>query len=217
MLGEGILKGLGTTMMNFVTGFFTRERLTTVQYPEERIPTFENARVFPFLVYDGTDWEAGLRCVSCQICEKECPPKCIYIVKSTDKKPDYTGKPQIYPKRFEIDISVCMSCQICVEVCPFEAIKMDTEFELSTTDRFGGLLLDREQLVKSNEHYHHIHPTEASEVDARLADEKAKSEAKAKAAAEAAAAKAAAAAAAPAAVPAKPLAVKAPEVKEPGA
>ena len=50
------------------------------------------------------------------------------------------GKPQIYPARFDIDISVCMSCQICVEVCPFEAIKMDTEFELSTGDRFGGLL-----------------------------------------------------------------------------
>ena len=217
MLGEGMIKGLAETAKNFAGSFVSKERLTTVQYPEERIAPIENTRDFPFLVYDGTDPMAGLRCVACQICEKECPPKCIYIVKSTDKKPDYTGKPQIYPKRFEIDISVCMSCQICVEVCPFEAIKMDTEFELSTTDRFGGLLLDREQLAKSNEHYHHIHPTEASEVDARLADEKAKSEAKAKAAAEAAAAKAAAAAAAPAAVPAKPVAVKAPEVKEPGA
>ena len=217
MLGEGMIKGLAETAKNFAGSFVSKERLTTVQYPEERIAPIENTRDFPFLVYDGTDPMAGLRCVACQICEKECPPKCIYIVKSTDKKPDYTGKPQIYPKRFDIDISVCMSCQICVEVCPFEAIKMDTEFELSTTDRFGGLLLDREQLAKSNEHYHHIHPTEAAEVDARLADEKAKSEAKAKAAAEAAAAKAAAAAAAPAAVPAKPVAVKAPEVKEPGA
>jgi NADH-quinone oxidoreductase subunit I len=89
-----------------------------------------------------------------------------------------------------------MSCQICVEVCPFEAIKMDTEFELATTDRFGGLLHDRKQLAKSNEYYHKIHPTEAAEVDARLAEEKVKVEAKAKAAAEAAAAKATAAAAA---------------------
>jgi len=85
-----------------------------------------------------------------------------------------------------------MSCQICVEVCPFEAIKMNTEFELSTDDRFGGLLLDRKELAKSNEYYHTIHPTEATEVDARLAQEKAKVEAKAKTAAEAAAAKAAA-------------------------
>lgn len=192
MFGEGILKGLAETARNFTGSFVSAERLTTVQYPEERLAPIEAARNFPFLVYDGADWEAGLRCVACQICEKECPPKCIYIEKSADKKPDFTGKPQIYPSRFDIDISVCMSCQICVEVCPFEAIKMDTEFELSTTDRFGGLLYDRQQLAMSNEHYHKIHPTEAAEVDARLAEEKAKSEAKAKAAAEAAAAKAAA-------------------------
>src|SRR5580693_5812982 len=174
---------MAETARNFFGSYVSKDRLTTVEYPEQRIPAAENARVFPFLVYDGTDWEAGMRCVACQICEKECPPKCIYIVKSTDKKPDAFGKPQIYPARFDIDISVCMSCQICVEVCPFEAIKMDTEFELSTTDRFGGLLYDRKGLSKSNEYYHRIHPTEAAEVDARLADEKAKAEAKAKAAA----------------------------------
>src|ERR1700689_4784643 len=206
MLGEGILKGLGETAKNFAGSFVSKERLTTVQYPEERAPVIEDTRDFPFLVYDGTDWEAGLRCVACQICEKECPPKCIYISKSTDKKPDFVGKMQIYPARFDIDISVCMSCQICVEVCPFEAIKMDTEFELSTTDRFGGLLFDREELSKSNEHYHKIHPTEAAEVDARLAEEKAKADAKAKAAAAAAAAKPAAPVAAPATTSAAPAA-----------
>jgi NADH-quinone oxidoreductase subunit I len=213
MLGEGMLKGLAETAKNFAGSFVSKERMTTVQYPEERIAPIENTRDFPFLIYDGNDPMAGLRCVACQICEKECPPKCIYITKSADKKPDYVGKMQNYPTRFDIDISVCMSCQICVEVCPFEAIKMDTEFELSTTDRFGGLLFDRDQLAKSNQYYNHIHPTEAAEVDARLAEEKAKIEAKAKAAAEAAAAKAAAAAAAPAPVPAP----KEAPAKEPGA
>ena len=130
MLGEGILKGLAETARNFAGSFVSKERLTTVEYPEERLPLPEASRNFPFLVYDGGDWEKGLRCVACQICEKECPPKCIFIEKSKDKKPDFVGKPQIYPAKFDIDISVCMSCQICVEVCPFEAIKMDTEFEL---------------------------------------------------------------------------------------
>ena len=200
MLGEGILKGLAETARNFAGSFVSKERLTTVEYPEERLPLPEASRNFPFLVYDGQDWEKGLRCVACQICEKECPPKCIYIEKSKDKKPDFVGKPQIYPAKFDIDISVCMSCQICVEVCPFEAIKMDTEYELSTDDRFGGLLLDPHQLAKSNEYYHQIHPSEAAEVDARLAEEKAKAEAKAKADA----AKAKAAAEAAKAAPAKP-------------
>src|SRR6476646_3704783 len=197
MLGEGIIKGMTETARNFAGSFVDEDRLTTVQYPEERLPQKEAARNFPFLLYDGSDADAGLRCVACQICEKECPPQCIYITKSKDRKPDHTGKPQCYPAVFDIDVSVCMSCQICVEVCPFDAIKMDTEFELSNTDRFGGLLFNKHQLAKSNEDYHKIHPTEAAEVDGRLAAEKAKAEAKAKADAEAKAKAAAAKAATP--------------------
>src|SRR6184192_277111 len=201
MLGEGILKGMTETARNFVGSYFTKERLTTVQYPEERLPQKEAARNFPFLLYDGKDSHAGLRCVACKICEKECPPQCIYITKSDDKKPDYMGKPQFYPKVFDIDISVCMSCQICVEVCPFEAIKMDKDFELSKRERFDALLLRKEQLSKSNEYYHRIHPLEAAAVDKNLADAAAAAEAKKKAAAEAAAKAAAAKAAAAASTP----------------
>ncbi len=206
MLGEGIIKGMGETARNFFGSYVNEERLTTVQYPEERLPQKEAARNFPFLVFDGNDPHAGLRCVACQICEKECPPQCIYIIKSKDRKPDYIGKPQFYPAVFDIDVSVCMSCQICVEVCPFEAIKMDTEFELSTADRFAGLLMRKDDLAKSNKYYRSIHPTEADEVDGRLAAEKTKAEAKAKADAEAKA-KAAAAAkpAAPTPTPAPAL------------
>ena len=184
MLGEGIAKGLVETARNFFGSYLSKDRLTTVQFPEERLPQMEATRDFPFLVYDGDDWHAGMRCVACQICEKECPPKCIFIEKSKDKKPDFVGKQQFYPAVFNIDISVCMSCQICVEVCPFEAIKMDTEFELSTDNRFGRLLWDKARLAKPNEHYRQIHPTDAAESDAILAEEKAKVEAKAKAAAE---------------------------------
>jgi len=199
MFGEGIAKGMAETARNFFGSYVSKERLTTVQYPEQRLPQKEAARNFPFLVYDGSNWEAGLRCVACQICEKECPPQCIYIIKDAVKKPDYAGKMQFQAKVFDIDTSVCMSCQICVEVCPFDAIKMDVEYELSTADRFGGLLIRKQELAKPNNYYHKIHPTEAAEVDCRLAVEKAKAEAKAKADA---AAKSAAATAKPAAVPA---------------
>jgi len=169
MIGTGILKGMAVTARNFVGSYFEKDRLITVQYPEERDPLPENYRNFPFLPYDGDDAEAGLRCVACKICEKECPPQCIYIVKSEDKKPDYMGKPQFYPAVFDIDISVCMSCQICVEVCPFEAIKMDKVFELSRRERFDALLLRKTDLAKSNEYYHSICPTDAAGVDAKLA------------------------------------------------
>ncbi|HAM70136.1 MAG TPA: 4Fe-4S ferredoxin [Verrucomicrobiales bacterium] len=209
MLGGGIVKGMVETARNFLGSYTDEARLTTVEYPEERIPAKENARQFPFLVFDGADPMAGLRCVACQICEKECPPQCIYIVKDTAKKPDYTGKLQFQPKVFNIDLSVCMSCQICVEVCPFDAIKMDTEYELARTDRFGALVFDKNRLAKPNAYFHKLHPTDGAEVDGRLAAEKAKAEAKAKADAEAklkaaAEAKAKAAAAAAAAPPVAP-------------
>jgi NADH-quinone oxidoreductase subunit I len=186
MLGSGVIQGLVETARNFVGSYVHGDRLVTVQYPEERLAAQENARTFPFLVYDGDDPAGGLRCVACQICEKECPPQCIYIVKDMQKKPDASGKLQFQPKVFDVDISVCMSCQICVEVCPFDAIKMDTEFELSTADRFGGLLLRKEQLARPNSHFQRIHPTEASEVDARLEAARTKAAARAQAAAEAA-------------------------------
>jgi NADH-quinone oxidoreductase subunit I len=62
---------------------------------------------------------------------------------------------------------------------------MDTKFELSTADRFGGLLLTKDKLAKSNSYYQKMHPQDAADSDAVIAAEKAKAEAKAKAAAEA--------------------------------
>ena len=106
--GSGIVKGLGVTARNFAGSYFEKDRLTTEQYPEER-PTFpENSRSFPFLVYDGTDPEAGMRCVSCKICEKECPPHCITIVQAKDANGKAVKRPaksdlRTYPTKLESD------------------------------------------------------------------------------------------------------------------
>lgn len=167
MLGAGLIKGLAETARNFVGSFHDPARLPTVEYPEARLPLPENARSFPFLVYDGADPEQGLRCVACKICEKECPPQCIYIEVARDA----TGRALKHPRVFDLDISVCMSCQICVEVCPFDAIRMDTVYEIATADRFQPLLLRKQDLARPNAYYHQIHPAEAAATDARLAAE----------------------------------------------
>ena len=161
--GIGLLKGMAVTAKNFVESYYDKSRLTTIQYPEEKQLPKENFRNVPFLLFDN-DPNAGIRCVACKICEMECPPQCIYIEIDRDEK----GKPLRRPKVFDIDMTVCMNCGICAETCPFEAIKMDSEYELSSYDRFYGQLADKNRLLKSNEYYHRIKPTEAEAVDAKL-------------------------------------------------
>src|SRR6266446_7048046 len=176
-IGKGLFEGMVVTARNFVGSYFDKERLVTVQYPEERVQVPENSRTFPFLVFDADKDPIGtMRCVACKICEVECPPQCIYI-------------------------SVCMQCQICVEVCPFDAIKMDNDYEKSQYGRFDELVEHLPELLKSNEFYNKIKPTEASAVDAKL-----KVEAEKKAKKGAPAAKPAAPAPKPAAPPPKPAA-----------
>jgi len=203
ILGGGILKGMAVTLRNFLGSYTNKkERLPTNDYswrhdgdlpqgigdyPNEKgeqlsdtTTVTEYSRNFPMLLHDGGEPMDTVRCVACQICERECPPQCIYIEKDYDENGKYIKRPAV----FDIDVSVCMSCQICVEVCPFDAIVMNSQFELSTPDRFGGLLMRRDDLLKSNDYYHKIHPEEAAARDAKIAAEKAAKEAKKKAAAE---------------------------------
>ena len=165
LIAKGILQGMAVTAKNFIQSYYKKERLPTVEYPEEKSTVNQFTRNIPFLVYEGEDPIEGMRCTACKLCEKACPPQCIYIIKDTDEN----GKPMKRPKVFDIDATVCMSCQLCVEACPFEAIRMDSAFELSSENRFEGLLYTRSQLLKSNEYYHQIHPLEAQETDARIA------------------------------------------------
>ena len=177
--GLGLYQGLVVTAKNFIQSYYKKDRLTTVQYPEERAPISPNFRNFPFLVHDGDDADVGLRCTACTICEKACPPQCIYIVLERDEN----GKSKKRPKVFDIDLSVCMNCGICAEVCPFDSIYMDSEFELSKDDRFGGMLYGLDRLVKSTEYHEKIRPEQAAAVAAsrKAAAEKKEAAAKAKA------------------------------------
>ena len=154
MYGKGILKGLGVTLKRFwntywddlvwlfqgkkrynsVEGVAHRSSskargIFTVQYPEEKLLLPEEARYVPFLVYDeGAEGKKEVRCTSCGICAKVCPPQCIWIVRSNDPN---TGRPIPEPTEFYIDADICMNCGFCAEYCPFDAIIMDHDFEIA--------------------------------------------------------------------------------------
>src|SRR5438067_3709065 len=128
------------------------EGLFTVEYPDERLPVYERFRVLPVLIYD--DEDGNVRCTSCNICAKVCPPQCIWMTHAHG--PDH--KPVPLPEDFFIDMDVCMNCGLCAEYCPFDAIKMDQNFELSNYERHQTHIFDLQDLLVSSEFYAKTHP-----------------------------------------------------------
>jgi NADH-quinone oxidoreductase subunit I len=159
----------------------TTSGIFTIQYPEEKLPVPEEFRYIPFLVYDeGENGEKNLRCTSCGICAKVCPPQCIWIERTSDP---VTGRPVPVPAQFYIDVDICMNCGMCAEYCPFDAIKMDHDYEIASYERMKENIYDIEKLSKPVSYYAGIRPTNyAREEAARQAEKEAKAARKAGAA-----------------------------------
>jgi NADH-quinone oxidoreductase subunit I len=178
MFGKGILTGLWVTIRHFLGTYWDDIKrlgrryyspesveyrsskdvagLFTVQYPEEKLPTPEEFRFIPFLVYDVMeDGSHQDRCTSCGICAKVCPPQCIWIEQTSDPE---TGRPVPEPVEFFIDIDICMNCGYCAEYCPFDAIKMDHDYELASWDRHANHIFNKERLDRPAEYYASIRP-----------------------------------------------------------
>jgi NADH-quinone oxidoreductase subunit I len=128
------------------------EGLFTVEYPDERLPTRERFRVLPVLIYD--DEDGNVRCTSCNICAKVCPPQCIWMSQARNAK----GNVVPLPEEFYIDMDVCMNCGLCAEYCPFDAIKMDQNFELSNYERHQSHIYSLQDLLVSSAYYAETHP-----------------------------------------------------------
>ena len=113
----------------------------------------------PCCVYDDAD--GYVRCTSCNICAKVCPPQCIWMIHA--RGPD--GNPVPMPEDFYIDMDVCMNCGFCSEYCPFDAIKMDQNFELSNYERHQSHIYSLQDLLVSSDYYAQTHPEAWSSQD----------------------------------------------------
>jgi len=76
------------------------------------------------------------KCISCGLCERDCPAKAIELVEISGKR---------MPKFF---LDRCIFCYLCAEGCPREAIKLSTNFEMSTTETEELLVTPREFISK---------------------------------------------------------------------
>ncbi len=193
IVGMGVIKGLGVTLKHFFGTYIedlkwigkrsrederTAIKMSseargafTIQYPEEKMPVPEEFRYIPILIYDvSPSGERKIRCTSCGICAKVCPPQCISIVRTNDP---VTGRPVPAPAEFTIDVDICMNCGLCAEYCPFDAIKMDHNYEIASYDRQSAHLFTLEKLARPVSYYAQIRPKNYQVEEAARAEKEA--------------------------------------------
>ena len=87
----------------------------------------ENFRYIPFLVNDTTTDE--IKCTSCGICAKVCPPQCIWIERTRDP---VTKRPVPQPKEFYIDVDDLHELRLLRRVLP---VRRDQDGPTTTSCR----------------------------------------------------------------------------------
>jgi NADH-quinone oxidoreductase subunit I len=118
----GIFVGMGITIKKLGRNLFKRDKMLTLNYPEEIYeygPRFKGNHVLT-VKKDG-----AIRCTACMLCATNCPADCIKITAAEHEDPAV----EKYPISYEIDILRCVFCGYCEEACPVDAIRMGPEWQ----------------------------------------------------------------------------------------
>src|SRR5260370_13907137 len=134
-----LLRGLAITTKHFLRNFFGQRDpntsvvdrqgpnlVTTIQYPEERVPYPPGYRGLHRLVprEDGKP-----RCVACYMCATVCPAQCIYIEAGAHPDADPSAQPRVceqFAARVGVDERRCPVAACCVESRPTHPDQMGT-------------------------------------------------------------------------------------------
>ncbi len=170
-----LVRGLAVTTRHFLRNLFGERdpapdvlarrgisQVSTVQYPEERIPFPPGYRGVHRLVprEDGRP-----RCVACYMCATVCPAQCIFIEAGEYPADDTRENAVIekYPVRFVIDELRCIVCGFCVEACPKDAIRMDTGVPMTAGYDRDSFVWDISKLLKGEPVSHPSDPWQKRE------------------------------------------------------
>ena len=119
-----LLGGMMVTLRHFMRNLFGRNKMYTIEYPEERRAYSHRFRGHHILT---TRPDGSVRCVACFLCAQNCPAECIHI--EAAEHPDVNIEK--YPVVYEIDMLRCIFCGYCVDACPEEAIIMSNNYDMA--------------------------------------------------------------------------------------
>jgi NADH-quinone oxidoreductase subunit I len=141
----GLYRAFGETLRGLRTTFGQlTEGVSTVQYPEEKIPVYARFRGRHRL---HTFADTGLeKCVGCSLCAAACPADCIRVVAAENTPEHRVSAGERYAAVYEINLSRCIFCGYCEVACPFDAITMGHDFEMSDYNR-SDLIFTKEMLL----------------------------------------------------------------------
>ena len=161
---------MAVTVRNFAGSYFEKERLTTVQYPEERSPLPENYRNFPFLIYDDERSARRVALRRLQDLRKGMSAAVHLHRQKRGQKARLHGQTAVLSGRVR---HRHLGLHELSDLRRGLSIRGDQDgqgIRAESARALRSLALAQRATFQINEYYHRIHPVEAEAVDKGLAD-----------------------------------------------
>ena len=115
-----MIRAFGTTFLSMF------RKVTTEQYPEEKVPTQARFHGRHQLNRHPDGLE---KCVGCELCAWACPADAIYVEGASNDEGDRFSPGERYGRVYQINYLRCIGCGLCIEACPTRALTRTKEYE----------------------------------------------------------------------------------------